>query len=70
MALKLSKLTISGHFEDFFYSKICDISKSILSILDLFKVPKSIFFNYDIEMRCGVTKNALGIEIIFTKYVK
>ena len=24
--------------------------------------------NYDIEMRCGATKNALGIEIMFTKY--
>ena len=24
--------------------------------------------NNDIEMRSGVTKNALGIEIMFTKY--
>ena len=31
MASKLSKIAISGHFHDFFYTEICYISKSIRS---------------------------------------
>ena len=38
------KALISGHFNDFIYKEICYISKSIWNILDLKKVPKSIFF--------------------------